>query len=363
MVGAFVFGADDYTEINCSYRDATIMIFEAEFATGLMPIVKAEIDDCIQQQGRIIGTPRSDSLQFTYDGRIDDLLSLRTVIAVYTVLQFDVPRPKALLGHENFHRLCDTIKHNLTLSDYQSLYISAAGSDSSVMVRLKNELASALDLAMADDEGDLLLRIRRTPNAKKGWDVLIRLTPRPLATRSWRVCNYEGALNASIASAIVHLTNPTPDDHFLNVTSGSGIMMIERALYGTCASVVGVDISQDALACSQQNADVAELDKLKQVQADAIQLPFRDNSFTKLVADLPFGQLIGSHDENEWLYPAILSESARVATFSARFVVITHEIKLMDAVVRQSSQWRLCEEPRKVAQSGYHPRIYVLERL
>ena len=34
-----------------------------------------------------------------------------------------------------------------------------------------------------------------------GWETLVRTTPRPLATRYWRVCNYEAALNATVAHA------------------------------------------------------------------------------------------------------------------------------------------------------------------
>ena len=50
-----------------------------------------------------------------------------------------------------------------------------------------------------------------------------------------------------------------------------------------------------------------------------MQLPFPENSFDVITADLPWGQLIGSHQENEWLYPAVLAEAARVIAQGGRF--------------------------------------------
>jgi len=337
------------------------MIYEVEFAPGLLAVVRDEVTNTIKNKGHVIGSSRDDSLQFTYDGNVSDLIDLRTVIALYQVLQFEIPRPKALLGHEHFHRLIDAIRAMLNLQDYKTLYLSAAGSDSSVMQRIKTDISQHLGLEIADEEGDLLLRIRRTPKTKQGWDVLFRLTPRPLATRDWRVCNLEGALNASVAAAIVHLTNPTPDDHFLNIACGSGTMMIERAKL-PFATLTGSDISSDVLRCATENMKAAQVNDYSLLHSDAIQLPIASQSINKLVADLPFGQLVGSHDENEWLYPAILHEAARVAKKSACFVVITHEIRLMESILDNQNSWKLAQPPIKITLSGLHPRIYILER-
>ncbi|GAB5491413.1 MAG: methyltransferase domain-containing protein [Phototrophicaceae bacterium] len=338
------------------------MIYEVEFATGLIDIVREEVRQVIGKKGHIIGSYRDDSLQFTYKDDKVALLDLKTVIAVYHVVQFDIPRPKALLGHEHFHKLLGVIQPLLDVEQYQSLYLSAAGSESSVMMRIKTELSDYLKLSIAEDEGDLLLRMRRTPKTVQGWDVLVRLTPRPLATRDWRVCNYEGALNASVASALITLTNPTPDDRFLNIGCGSGTIMIERQQQAPAKLIMGCDISEDALYCSRLNIKEANINTIQLLDSDAIQLPLADASIDKLVADLPFGYLSGSHDENEWLYPAILSESARVAQRGATFVIITHEVRLIESILDSTIEWRLMAEPLKITLSGLHPRIYLLER-
>lgn len=338
------------------------MIYEVEFATGLIDIVREEVRQFIGKKGHIIGSYREDSLQFTFKEDSTALLELKTVIAVYQVVQFDIPRPKALLGHQHFHKLLGVIEPLLEVDQYNSLYLSAAGSDSSVMTRIKTELSEHLKLTVEEDEGDLLLRMRRTPKTAQGWDVLVRLTPRPLATRDWRVCNYEGALNASVASAIITLTNPTIEDRFLNIGCGSGTIMIERQQYAPAKTIIGCDISEDALYCSRLNIKEAKIRNIQLLDSDAIQLPLADSSIDKLVADLPFGYLSGSHDENQWLYPAILTESARVARYGATFVIITHEVRLIEGILDSSTDWRLMAEPLKITLSGLHPRIYLLER-
>jgi 23S rRNA G2445 N2-methylase RlmL len=287
------------------------------------------------------------------------------VIAVYQLLSFDIPRPKALLGHQHFHSVLASIDQIISLTDranYNSIYINAAGSDSSVMLRLKEALSQELSLNSAEDEGDLLLRIRRTPKSKRGWDVLIRLTPRPLATREWRVCNFPGALNASVAHALVRMTKPTLQDIFLNIACGSGTIMIERAEYLPAKQIIGCDIDLKALGCARANVMISGKDNIKLTQGDGTCLALADASVDALCADLPFGQLSGSHKDNKILYPAILKETARVAKTGATFAIITHELRLMERVLQENKNW-LIKNQHMVTLTGLHPRIFILERL
>ena len=47
------------------------------------------------------------------------------------------------------------------------------------------------------------------------------------------------------------------------------------------------------------------------------------------MADLPFGQLIGTHANNLTLYPAIMREAARLLSPRGRMVLVSHEIRLL----------------------------------
>jgi tRNA (guanine6-N2)-methyltransferase len=335
---------------------------EVEVAEGLERVAKDEIQQQLDEHSVTELNTRKGALQFYYAGDLQKLLNLKTVIAVYVSLYYDVPRPRALLGHEHFQKLLKIIDVAFSLVGkmaYQTLYLNAAGSDSSVMRRLKQEIATHTGLQIGGDEGDLLIRIRR---ARPGWEVLVRLSPRPLSTRDWRVCDMEGALNASVAQAMLRLYPFTPKDIFLNLMCGSGSLMIERLSLAPAQRIIGCDINPVALDCARANiAASGYRARTDIVLADVQSLPFADESIDVLCADLPFGQLVGSHAENRRLYPRILVEAARVTRQRASFLAITHEVRLMESILAKSTLWGV-KKVHKITLSGLHPRIFVLRK-
>src|SRR5207302_4929243 len=90
-----------------------------------------------------------------------------------------------------------------------------------------------------------------------GWETLVRLSPRPLSARPWRVCNLPGALDATAASAIARLAGPRPDERYLNLASGSGTLLIERLALGPAGPAVGVELDPRALDCARRNLDAS----------------------------------------------------------------------------------------------------------
>ncbi len=331
-------------------------IFIVETVIGIESHAQHEIERLIPQakilrlgQGEIeISAPSADRFQ-----------TLQMAQAVNAVERFAVSRPRALLGDEHFRRLTGSISAVAARADFRTLYLAAAGADSPMMMRLKHELSAALGLISDESGGDLWIRIRPTFD-RSGWEVLIRLTPRPLATRAWRVRDMEGALNATVAQALIDLTQPSPADRVLNMGSGSGTLLIERAAK-PAALLVGVDHDARALDLARANITASGAITIRQLHADVRALPCAANTFDVLLADLPFGQRVGSHVENTALYPAWLNEAARVATPNARFACITHEIKLMDRLLRDHPHWRL-HTRQQIVLRGLHPCLYLLHR-
>lgn len=338
--------------------------YEAEVADGLETIARDEMTAAFKKQVHIQSVD-AGVVRFRYLGDAKNLLALKTVISVYNRQIYTVPRPKALLGHQYFHRLLNQIEAARQLhphDSYKTLTINAAGSRSSVMMRLKDELAAHTGLIVNHETGDLLIRLRRALEHDNAWEALVRLSPRPLATRDWRVANMEGALNASVAHAMMHILKPQPDSCLLNIACGSGTLLIEHLQFMPTAHNHGVD--NDPHALNQARANIAAAgynDNVHLLQADARHLPYSDAYFTHLCADLPFGQLVGSHTENETLYPAILDEAARIAAPDAQFTLITHEIRLMERLLQDNQHWQH-NQTYRVTLSGLHPRIYLLTR-
>ena len=352
---------------------------EADVSEGLEVVAAEEIQARLSKTAHIT-TPALTGLagvvRFTVDGDLHPLLKLQTVQSICLLEPFAIARPKALLGDEHFRKVLAMIEAARGLypaGTFKTLHLNAAGSDSSVMTRLKQELSQRTRLSISEGEGDLLIRIRPspTPSPYQGegrgeggsWDVLVRLSPRPLATRAWRACNFEGALNAAVAHAMVRLTQPKSGDTFLNIACGSGTLLIERLSAGAARLVIGCDLDPQALACASQNVTAgAARGAILLQQADARRLPLANGAVTALTADLPFGHLVGSHAENVRTYPLILQEAARVACHRAHFVLITHELRLMEQLLASMSDIWHVEQVLRVELGGLTPRIFVLRR-
>jgi 23S rRNA G2445 N2-methylase RlmL len=190
------------------------------------------------------------------------------------------------------------------------------------------------------------------------------LCTRPLATRRWRVHNLPGALNATVAHAMMRLTKPRPADRVLNLACGSGTLLIERLMLGPAQWVLGCDTDRLALDAARENLAAAGYAGRAQLELwDATSLPLPVGSVDVICADLPFGQLVGSHRSNEALYPQLLAEAARVATAGARMVLITHEVRLLESIAADASAgWNIVDRLR-VRTGGMTPRIYLLRQV
>jgi tRNA (guanine6-N2)-methyltransferase len=332
----------------------------------LEKIARRELREQFQHRVEFVDTRVSPGvLRFSYVGNLYQLLKLQTIQAVYLVRGYPIPRPKAFLGDQHFKALLAQIAAVRDLSPkeaYQTLYISAAGSESSVMIRLRDELAAKTGLQASSEEGDLLIRLRHPPGDSESWEALVRLSPRPLATRPWRVCNWEGALNATVAHAMAFLTQPKPDDVYLNLACGSGTLLVERLAQETVQNAIGYDTDELALECARRNIEAAGFaEQIKLRQGDIRSLPMPDKSVDAICADLPFGHLVGSHDDNVTLYPEVLREAGRVLKPGGCCVILSHEVRLMESLLDGAGLWDT-EQIIRVAQGGLYPRIFVLRR-
>ncbi|GAB4476788.1 MAG: class I SAM-dependent RNA methyltransferase [Anaerolineae bacterium] len=341
-------------------------LYEAEVLPGLKPFAEEELHRCFEERIVPLPTARDDSLAFRYRGSAARLLNLRTAVAIYRVLGFAVPRPRALLGHAHLTRLLAAIEEVRGLHPpgaFATFRFGAAGSGSAVFARLATELEAHTGLAHRPDEADLLIRVRAAALHPDGWEVLLRLSPRPLAARAWRRCDMEGALNATVAAAMVDLTQPRGTDRFLNPMCGSGTLLIERAARGPAQAIVGGDNDREALACARQNVEAAGLlDRITLRWMDAAGSGEPPAAYDAICIDPPWGQLVGAGEDLARLYHAVLVEAARVAAPDARLVIITHALRVLETVLRDVEHLWAREQSFQVYQGGLHPRITALRR-
>jgi tRNA (guanine6-N2)-methyltransferase len=337
--------------------------FEVLYLPGLEGLVSAGV--CAALGAAV--TPvrhRDDSLQLDFTGRWERLLSLRTPVAVFAVLTFAVARPQTLLSGEHLPAVIAVIEHVRRLNSTRpaaSFRIDAAGAQSSVFERIAQQVAAGTRLRHDHAAGDIVLRFRRSVTTA-GWDVLIRLSPRPLSLRQWRVRNVPGAANATIAAAMAILSAPDPRDRIANLMCGSGTLMIERLLAGPASSCLGVDLDEGMLAACAGNIRAADLaHRVTLMRGDSTESAWTCRGpFDAMLADPPWGALVGDHRTNEALHLALLQRTREAARPGARLVLLTHEVRRMERCLRMTDDlWRV-DSITRVFQKGHHPRIYLL---
>jgi SAM-dependent methyltransferase len=341
--------------------------FEAEVLPGLAPFAADELRatghaDVAAPRG---DPQRADAVRFTWRGARAPLDALRTVTSVQRSLRFAVPRPKALLGDEQAAVIRGELRRvrRDAAAPFHGLRLEAAGRDTQVMRRLSAALADASGLPDDPDQGDLQVRVRPGPGGARGagWEVLIRLTPRPLSARSWRVANLPGGLNACVAAAAWRWLGRAPEDRVLNAMCGSGTLLIERAAAGPAARLVGIDRDPAALAAAGANLAAAGV-HAERVEADATATPFADAAFDVVAADPPWGDAVGDGRELERLYAAFLREAARLAVPGGRLLIVTHALKAFDAALAsEGASWR-SEGTLRVFHGGHRPALHRLRR-
>ena len=296
-------------------------------------------------------------------GDLDGVRSLRRVVAASTALTVPARRPRELLEtsvQQRLAELLEEIRRQRPRQRFDGLRLEAAGSDTPDMRRLAEALGELADLPVSE-EGDLVVRVRRGA-APVTWQVLLRTTPRPLATRAWRTVNYPGAVNATIAATVLDLLQVGEEDSLLDMTCGSGTFLVEQLHSAVPARAVGVDLDPSALDAARAHQRAARRKgRIDWLEGD-VRTAELEPGFSRIVTNPPWGTLLGEHETNEELLADLLARAAELAAPGARLGVLTHEITRMQRVLETaSSGWRPTGEHR-FFQKGHHPRLFLLAR-
>lgn len=369
-------------------------LIELTYLPGMAPFVLAELDQVVPDWARARVPERDDAIQVRIPDSVPGalipvelakLVKLRTVVAPYLVLNFPGRRPnalasdpflskisRALLFARAFNPLAmDELPPEMQV-DRDTFRLDAAGADSPQLTRLTSNIAKATELRHTED-GAWQLRLRRGlfgqqawasqqgDDGDPGWQLLIRFVGRPLAARPWRVRDYPGALNGTIAAAAVQLAEIAATDRVVNLMSGSATLAIEAALGGPVRTVTAVDRLAEATAAGVANATAAGVHrKVKQHTGEIADGEWRgDHAFQVLLADPPWGDLIGDRSAALTAHEDLLRVATEVAAPGARLVVVTHEIKAFQDLIAAQDHWELVSQ-HSVFAKGHHPRIFLL---
>jgi len=187
----------------------------------------------------------------------------------------------------------------------------------------------------------------------------IRLSDERMRHRDYQRIHLPASLRPSVAAAMAWLTDPQPEDVFLDPMCGTGTILIERALLQRHALLLGGDIEEGALFAAGEN--IGRKHKPRQLfHWDARHLPFRDESIDKVASNLPFGVQMSSPKENVRLYYPFFAELARVLKPKGKAAILSK-----DSVLVKESAARALLDVRKtysVSILGQKAQLFLIER-
>ena len=149
------------------------------------------------------------------------------------------------------------------------------------------------------------------------------------------------------------------DSTVLDFCCGSGTMLFERDLCLTCKALIGCDISDNAINTARENAKYFG-SKVRLYRTDLRKIRL-NMQVDEIISNLPFGNRVGTHAENEKLYEDIFKKAAELLKAGGIMILYTMESSLLHKNIRKSGDFELISEIKTEA-GGLFPAAAILKR-
>ncbi len=168
------------------------------------------------------------------------------------------------------------------------------------------------------------------------------------------------SIHPAVAAAVLRYARAylKEGDRVLDPCCGSGTLLFEREKLSACDSLTGVDIAQKAVEIARINA-AAGKSRAKFVHNDLCRF-IAGKQYDEVIANLPFGNRVGNHSENETLYAALLDKLPDWLTIDGTAVLYTMEFTLLKKLLRARPALTLVTETKTDA-GGLMPGIFIIQ--
>jgi tRNA G10 N-methylase Trm11 len=162
-----------------------------------------------------------------------------------------------------------------------------------------------------------------------------------------------------VAEVLVRLAKIRPGQRVLDPFCGTGTIPRAVRRRHPTTRVLGSDHDPRALELAIRNSRL-DID-LVLANANAEALPLPTDSIDRIVANLPFGKQVGTHQLNRTLYPKLLQEIDRVMAADGRAVLLTEDKRVLQEAIHHQPGLKLTRQ-RLLKYNGATPTAYVLTR-
>ncbi len=360
----------------------TALTYYAQTMPGVEEIAWLEIRARCQNASfgeNLFAKDQNGIIVFNYPGEIDTILKLRTTEDVF--LQA-INKPGMSRGRMDLSLITRLVANGEAFGRAANVFLRWAQFSGPPTYRVISRKYGQHQYRRKDLESAVLHGLRsRYPRWKPVADggqvevwanllgsrllVGLRLSDRSMRHRYTKRVELPASLRPSMAAAMVRLTDPQPDDIFLDPMCGSGTILLERIHAGPYEKILGGDINEKHIEATLQNLPGRrkgrKSDRIVVRHWDARKLPLSDGGVNKVTTNLPFGKQVGAKPELEVLYGALFAELARVVTPDGRIVLLSSEYELIKQQMRHVPELEILSG-YSVATLGVWGRIYVVKR-
>ncbi|MFQ6039462.1 MAG: methyltransferase domain-containing protein [Candidatus Poribacteria bacterium] len=187
----------------------------------------------------------------------------------------------------------------------------------------------------------------------------LRLSQKPFSQRTYKTESYEGSLPPTIAYALARLSEPAPNERFMDPMCGSGTIVAERLLFDLGGLVLGGDVNFEAVEkCRAITHRLKSSAHVSLCCWNAMQLPLKDGAIDKIACNLPFGKKFPVSQET---LIALVDEFARVVRPNGICVLLTQSRSMFQTALKRCGEWDV-KKRFVINLLGLRPYVYKLRR-
>ena len=187
---------------------------------------------------------------------------------------------------------------------------------------------------------------------------------------AYRKAAVPASIHPANAAGVIRLARPYLKEGatVLDPCCGSGTLLWERAIYGSCRSLTGVDLQRSALQAAADNYKTARAGGMQGAKVSCKLicsdfLKYRpEQAVDELFANLPFGNRVGSHEENLKLYKGLAERIPQWVKPGGIAVLYTMEGKLLEQCLYGQSRMKILKK-YKVEAGGLEPKVLIVRVL
>ncbi|HVJ18455.1 MAG TPA: methyltransferase [Polyangiaceae bacterium] len=173
----------------------------------------------------------------------------------------------------------------------------------------------------------------------------------------YRRADVPAASHPTLAAALARAARVRPDDVVWDPFVGSGLELVERALLGPYARLIGTDLDSRALNAARANLAAASVARYELVQADA--LSHAPAGVTLILTNPPMGRRVARDGSLRELLGAFVGRAARLLAPGGRLVWLS---PLPELTTRRARALGLSVEAvSSVDMGGFRAELQILQ--